>query len=137
VTTAKAETKVQTEDKVVVAPVVKKDDSAEVTQTVMAWAAAWSSQNTGLYLSFYAHDFKTPGGETRAAWEALRRKRLGAPKFIHVGVRIKNVSLADSTHATVKFHQTYRASNFKASDNKTLLMVKAGDKWLIQEEHSR
>jgi len=128
---AKAEVKVATE------PVIKKDDSAEITQTVMAWAAAWSSRNTGQYLSFYAHDFKTPDGETRAAWEALRRERVSTPKFIHVGIRIKTVSLADSAHATVKFHQTYRASNFKASGNKTLLMVKAGDKWLIQEERSR
>lgn len=137
VATAKAESKVRKEDKAVSAPAARKNDSAEITQTVMAWAAAWSSQNTDQYLSFYAHDFKTPGGETRAAWEALRRNRLGAPKFIHVGVNIKTVSLADSTHATVKFHQSYRASNFKASDNKTLLMVKVGEKWQIQEERNR
>ena len=134
---AKAESKVQTKDKVVTEPVTKKDSSAEIKQTVMAWAAAWSSQNTGKYLSFYAHDFKTPDGETRAAWETLRRERLRTPKFIHVGIRIKTVSLADSAHATVKFYQTYRASNFKASSNKTLLMVKAGGKWLIQEERSK
>jgi ketosteroid isomerase-like protein len=139
VATAKAEAKVETADKKVVAaaPAIKKNDSAEITQTVMAWAAAWSSQNTDQYLSFYAHDFKTPNGEARAAWEDLRRKRLGAPKYIRVGVRIRTVSLTDSTHATVKFYQTYRASNFKASGNKTLVMVKSGDKWLIQEERSR
>jgi len=45
--------------------------------------------------------------------------------------------LDDSAHATVKFHQAYRASNFKASGNKSLLMVKAGDKWLIREERSK
>jgi tetratricopeptide (TPR) repeat protein len=135
---AKAEVKeVKAEAKVAAEPAIKKDSSAEITRTVMAWAAAWSSQNTGKYLAFYAHDFKTPGGETRAAWESLRRERLGAPKFIHVGIRIRTVSLTDSDHATVKFFQTYRASNFKASSNKTLLMVKTGDKWLIQEERSR
>jgi tetratricopeptide (TPR) repeat protein len=137
VITAKTVVKAQAEEKVVTEPVIKKDYNAEITQAVMAWAKAWSSQNTGRYLSFYAHDFKTPGGETRAAWEAQRRERLAAPKFIHVGVRIRIISLAGSAHATVKFYQTYRASNFKASGNKTLLMVKAGDKWLIQEEHSR
>ncbi len=137
VTTAKAETKAPAEEKVVTEPAIKKDYKAEIAQIVMAWAKAWSSQNTGLYLSFYAHDFKTPGGETRTAWEAMRRERLGAPKFIHVGVRIGSISLADSAHATVKYYQTYRASNFKASGHKILLMVKAGDKWLIQEERSR
>ena len=133
VTAAKA----KAEAAVVAEPVVKKDNSAEITKTVMAWVAAWSSKNATKYLSFYAPDFKTPDGESRAAWEATRRERVGTPKFIHVGIRIKTISLADSAHATVKFHQTYRASNFKASGNKTLLMVKSGDKWLIREERSK
>ena len=129
--------KAKAEAAVVTKPVVKKDDSAEITQTVMAWAAAWSSKNAGKYLSFYAPDFKTPDGESRAAWEATRRERVGTPKFIHVGIRIKTISFTDSAHATVKFRQSYRASNFKASGNKTLLMVKSGDKWLIREERSK
>lgn len=114
-----------------------KDDSAEITRTVTSWAKAWSSQDTNQYLSFYANDFRTPGGETRAAWEATRRERISAPKFIHVEIRIRNISFTDSQHATVKFHQSYRASNFKASGNKTMLMVNSGGKWLIQEERSR
>jgi len=133
VTAAKA----KAEAAVVTKPVVKKDNSAEITKTVMAWAAAWSSKNSGKYLSFYAPDFKTPDGESRAAWEATRRERVGTPKFIHVGIRIKTISFTDSAHATVKFRQSYRASNFKASGNKTLLMVKSGDKWLIREERSK
>ncbi|HSM97994.1 MAG TPA: tetratricopeptide repeat protein [Gallionella sp.] len=115
----------------------RTEKSAEVTQTVMAWAAAWSSKNTGRYLSFYAEDFKTPDGETRASWEAARRERISAPKFIHVGIRIQTITFTDSTHATVKFRQSYRSSHLKTSGNKTLLMVKSGAKWLIQEERSR
>ncbi|MCG6934086.1 MAG: tetratricopeptide repeat protein [Gallionella sp.] len=115
----------------------RKDSSAEVTSTVTSWAKAWSSQDANQYLSFYANDFRTPGGETRAAWEAVRRERLGAPKYIDVGIRIRSIAFKDSQHATVKFHQSYRASNFKASGNKTLLMVNSGGKWLIQEERSR
>ncbi len=67
----------------------------------------------------------------------MRRNRISTPKFIHVGIRIRNISFTGSAHATVKFRQSYRASHFKASDNKTLLMVKSGDKWLIQEERNR
>jgi tetratricopeptide (TPR) repeat protein len=114
-----------------------KDVSAEIASTVTSWAKAWSSQDTNQYLSFYANDFKTPDGETRAAWEAMRRERISAPKFINVGIRIRTISFKDSQHATVKFHQSYRASNFKAYGNKTLLMVNSGGKWLIQEERSR
>ena len=115
----------------------RKDSSAEIASTVTSWAKAWSSQDAKLYLSLYANDFKTPDGETRAAWEAIRRERISAPKFINVGIRISTISFTDSQHATVKFHQSYRASNYKASGNKSLLMVNTGGKWLIQEERSR
>ncbi|MGB9094860.1 MAG: tetratricopeptide repeat protein, partial [Gallionella sp.] len=115
----------------------KKDDSAGITSTLTSWAKAWSAQDANQYLSFYANDFKTPDGENRAAWEAIRRERISAPKYINVGVRISAISFTDSQHATVKFHQSYRASNYKASGNKTLLMVNSGGKWLIQEERSR
>ncbi len=60
----------------------KKEASREATDTVKAWAAAWSAKNTDKYLSFYANNFKTPGGETRAAWEASRRERISKPKSI-------------------------------------------------------
>jgi murein L,D-transpeptidase YafK len=103
----------------------------------MAWAAAWSAKNTDKYLSFYADDFKTPDGEARAAWEAARRERISKPKHIHIGIRNMTIQFIDSDHATVKFRQSYRASHLKTSNNKTLLMVKSGDKWLIQEERSK
>jgi tetratricopeptide (TPR) repeat protein len=115
----------------------KKESSKEALKTVMAWAAAWSAKNTDKYLSFYADDFKTPGGETRAAWEAARRERISKPKHIHIGIRIMTIQFTDSDHATVKFRQSYRASHLKTFGNKALLMVKSGDKWLIQEERSK
>ncbi len=115
----------------------KIESSREALKTVMAWAAAWSARNTDKYLSFYADDFKTPGGETRAAWEAARREHISKPKHIHIGIRNMTIQFTDSDHATVKFRQSYRASHLKTSGNKALLMVKSGDKWLIQEERSK
>src|SRR5450830_724369 len=115
----------------------KIESSREALKTVMAWAAAWSAKNTDKYLSFYADDFKTPGGETRAAWEAARREHISKPKHIHIGIRNMTIQFTDSDHATVKFRQSYRASHLKTSGNKALLMVKPGDKWLIQEERSK
>jgi len=117
--------------------VVKQNDDAEIRRTVTAWAKAWSSQNTGQYLSFYANDFKTPRGETRAAWEAIRKERVSTPKFIRVGVSIKSVLLTDSAHATVKFRQSYKSGHLNVFDNKVFLMVKAEGKWLIREERSK
>ena len=118
-------------------PSSEKDESKNIQNAIMAWAAAWSAKDAESYLSFYADDFKTPAGETRAAWEAARKERINAPKFIHVDIRILNTKFIDGNHAAVKFHQSYKSSQLKSSGNKTLLMAKAGGKWLIREERAK
>ena len=120
-----------------VEPASATDSSSEVLKIVHAWAAAWSAQDVNEYLSFYAVDFKTPNGESRAAWEAVRRERISKPKAIQVGLSNISVKFGDSEHATVEFNQSYRASHLKISGSKTLLMVKSGGNWLIQEELAR
>lgn len=108
----------------------------EVMQMVNAWAAAWSAQDVAQYLSFYAADFNPGGGQSRAAWQELREKRVSTPEFINVAVNNYSVNFADENHATVEFRQTYRASHLNVSSNKTLLLVKSNGKWLIREELS-
>jgi len=108
----------------------------EVLKVVHEWAAAWSSKNVKRYLAFYAEDFKTPGGESRNDWEAQRRERISKPKSIHVSISDPKVKLIDGSHASVSFRQSYRASHLKTSSSKTLVLVKSGGNWLIQEEHS-
>lgn len=112
-------------------------DSSEVLNSVHAWIAAWSAKDVKNYLSSYAADFKTPAGESRADWEAMRSERISKPKSIQVSISKPSVKFTDSTHATVTFKQSYSASHLKTSGNKTLMMVKADGKWLIQEEHSK
>ena len=119
------------------APSPATNNSDEVLKTVNAWAAAWSSKNVQKYLSFYADDFRTPGGENRSSWAATREERIKKPKTISVGISNASVSFGDSNHATVKFRQSYRASHLKTSGSKTLLMVKSGSNWLIQEERAK
>jgi hypothetical protein len=48
-----------------------------------------------------------------------------------------SVKLTDSTHATARFKQSYQASHLRTSSHKTLLLVKADGKWLIQEERAK
>lgn len=117
------------------APAVS-DKAREVQQTVEDWADAWSDKNVKKYLAHYASNFETPDGESRKAWAETRRERITRPKHIEVKVSNIAVDFTDSTHATVKFRQNYRASGFKASGSKTLLMVKSGGSWLIQEERT-
>jgi len=112
------------------------NSSDEVLASVDAWATAWSSKNVKQYLSHYAADFRTPNGESHSAWAAGRKERISKPKNIDVRVSSASVKFTDDNHATVRFHQDYRASNFKASGSKTLNMVKSGGNWLIQEENA-
>jgi hypothetical protein len=44
------------------------------------------------------------------------------------------VKFTDNDHAVVEFRQSYSASHFKTTGNKTFFMEKNGTKWLIQEE---
>lgn len=108
----------------------------DVRKAVRGWAAAWSAQDSDKYLAFYAKEFKTPGGEDRAAWEAQRRERIAKPSSIKVEALDLQVEVADDSHATASFKQTYRASHMKTSTRKVLEMVYTGGKWQIAEERA-
>src|SRR5712664_1864615 len=110
------------------------DSSAEVLKAVNGWAEAWSKKDADAYLSYYAGDFKTPGGEARPAWEKTRRERIAAPKSIEVKVDSPKVTLRGSNEASVTFRQDYRSDKLTSSNTKTLELVKADGRWQIREE---
>jgi Flp pilus assembly protein TadD/ketosteroid isomerase-like protein len=105
-----------------------------VLEAVNAWAKAWSSKDADAYLAFYARDFVTPKGESRADWEKSRRQRIAAPKSIAVTVESPKVALSADGHASVTFRQSYRSDVTKVSATKTLLLAKANGRWLIRQE---
>jgi tetratricopeptide (TPR) repeat protein len=107
---------------------------SEVLAAVEAWAKAWSARDAEAYLAHYARDFKTPGGESREAWEKLRRERVTGPKTISVSISKQKVNVASGTRATITFHQDYESDRFNGSSTKTLEMVKADGRWLIRQE---
>lgn len=110
------------------------DTPGEVIKTVNNWAKAWSDNDVSGYLGFYAPDFQTPAGESRSAWEAALKLRVAKPRKIEVVVESPKVKLTDNNRVTVTFRQNYRSPGLKTASNKTLVMVKAGDRWLIQQE---
>jgi tetratricopeptide (TPR) repeat protein len=114
------------------------DPSAEVLKAVNGWAQAWSNRDVDAYLAYYAKDFQTPGGESRADWEKSRRSRIGAAKTITVGVDSPKVTMNGATQATVSFRQAYASDKFKATGSKTLVLAKSAEgRWQIQQEKSR
>ncbi|MBX3666560.1 MAG: tetratricopeptide repeat protein [Burkholderiales bacterium] len=111
------------------------NDSDAVLKAVEAWAAAWSANDVDGYLARYAPGFKTPDDEPRAAWENERRARIAKPRRIEVRIEGAKVSFSDAGRATVTFRQHYHSNTFKATANKTLVMIRSGKQWLIQEEN--
>ena len=116
------------------APAKPASNPEEVLSAVNLWAKAWSENDVSGYLSHYAADFKTPNGEPRANWEAQRKARIAKPRKIQVDVESPKVMFNDSGRVTVTFRQRYRSDDLNISSNKTLVLVRAGDRWLIQQE---
>ncbi len=109
------------------------DESEGILLAVNAWASDWSSRNANAYLSHYAKDFN-PGRQSRADWEKSRRERVSAPKHIKVTIGSAKVKLENDGRASVTFRQSYDAGHLQTSTTKTLVMVKNGKKWQIQQE---
>jgi Flp pilus assembly protein TadD len=112
------------------------DASADVLKALNGWAQAWSKKDADAYLAYYAKDFKTPGGESRADWEKTRRARISAPKSISVSIASPKVTMNGADRATVSFRQNYKSDVLKANSRKTLVMVKSEGRWQIVEEKS-
>ena len=105
-----------------------------VLKAVEGWAADWSNNDVEAYLARYAKDFKTPDGEPRKDWEKERRALVAKPRKIEVRIESAKVAFGDADRATVTFRQHYQSNTFKANARKTLVMIRSGDKWLIQQE---
>ena len=116
-------------------PAAAPNAEGAVLAAVKDWARLWSENDVEGYLAHYASDFDTPDGMSRKDWEAQRKARISKPRKIQVELAALEVKFDDSGRARVTFQQRYRSDTFKADNTKTLIMVKSGDKWLIQREH--
>ena len=106
---------------------------AEVVNVLQGWAAAWSRKDVKAYLAHYAPDFQTPNSMPRKAWETERQQRIEKPGKIQVSVDDIKISVAGDK-ATVKFRQVYKSASLNSNAGKTLVLIRVGGKWLIQQE---
>jgi tetratricopeptide (TPR) repeat protein len=111
-------------------------NSEDVVRSVNSWARAWASNDVSGYLSHYSADFQTPKGMSRRAWESERKSRIAKPRKIEVRVESPKVRFEENNRAVVSFRQHYKSGGIDVTGNKTLVMIKRGDKWLIQQEHT-
>ena len=109
-------------------------DVKQITETVEAWAQAWSAKDINQYLANYSKSFKTPKGESRKQWEQTRRERVSRPARIKVEIANIKITMQASNMATASFRQTYNANGSAQRTIKTLAMKKVGGSWLIDQE---
>ncbi|EXI75641.1 MAG: lipoprotein NlpI [Candidatus Accumulibacter sp. SK-11] len=108
-------------------------DEKEVARTIEAWARAWSRKDAKAYFAHYAADFRAPRGMTRKAWEEGRRRPMQKAGRLQVEVEDIRVAFADGK-ATVRFRQTFSSPSLTSTVAKTMVLVRSGGRWLIQEE---
>jgi len=115
-------------------PATAPSADAQIRSAVSAWAQAWAAQDVKRYLASYAPAFKPPDGQSRKAWEALRRARVSGPRRIQVSVSGVELVRHDDDRAAATFRQDYRSDRYQDSVRKTLELVRDGERWLIVDE---
>jgi len=119
-------------------PVILLTDTVRnaLTYTIDLWAAAWSMQNTELYLDIYHDEFKVPSKLTRRQWEMLRKSRLTKPRSIDVNVAYDRFEIIRPDIAEVTFKQTYKSNLYRDVTTKMLTLVNTKDGWKILSERT-
>lgn len=141
---AKAEPAIKTPSKVEAKALAKttpkpeSNDSLEnkaVLNVVNGWAKTWSAKDIKGYLGYYGNDFQTPKGMSRKAWADERQVRIEGKNKIDIQIESPQVTVTGNT-ATVKFRQRYISNRLTANSRKTLVLIKQGGKWQIQQERT-
>lgn len=114
------------------ASMTSKSDS-EVSQAVLAWTKAWSSQDVATYLGAYGKEFNPPGSQSLAAWAQQRTDRIAKKSGISVSVEGLSVKVIGDL-ATANFRQIYRSGALKETSQKSLELSRIGEQWLIVKE---
>ena len=113
-----------------------KNKDAELIAFANDWANAWSAKDIDLYLSKYAQDFKTPNGDAFSLWQTSRRQKISSQGKILVEIEDLKLSMKTENSARIQFKQKYTSDKLTEMSNKSLVVKKIDDRWLIQEEIS-
>lgn len=117
-----------------ISPLGLVDPQGPTGQRVMDWAAAWSSQNTDRYLSFY-HEEQYSRGMNYKKWRAYKDSLNKRYKFIKVSVRNLRVFKHAKYWVTV-FEQVYESNLYQARGMKRIYWVGPEDDLKILAEES-
>ena len=98
------------------------------------WARNWSEKNVAGYLSHYDASFRPEAWESRAAWEADRRRKIGEASSIKVELKNLKVTQPKNDKATAIFTEVLEVGDYNETSEKRLKLIFDGNAWKIQEE---
>lgn len=107
---------------------------SQVTQALESWARAWSDKDVAGYLAHYDSAYRPDARTSHEAWASSRKIRVGKPGDISVDIADVEVRFDADGTAIARFHQRYRSENLNSNTFKTLVLKKAGERWVIVEE---
>ncbi len=109
-----------------------------LTYSIDLWAAAWSTQNTELYLDLYNKNLQVPSRLklTRRQWEMYRKSMLTKPKSIDVHVAYDRIEIIKPDTAEIRFKQTYKSNLYRDVTTKVLTLENGEDGWKIISERT-
>jgi tetratricopeptide (TPR) repeat protein len=106
----------------------------EITRALESWALAWSTKDVAGYLAHYDDAYRPDESTSHEDWRTSRAQRVGKPGDIEVSIADIRVDVDATGQATARFHQRYRSSNLNSNTNKTMVLKRVGERWVIVEE---
>lgn len=108
-------------------------EAGELLDFVEKWRKSWSAKDIETYMSCYSQDFHS-GGLDKKGWR--KKKTYLNKKYDFIQVTIDNIVVERSnTTATLSFFQSYQSDLYQTKGTKTLQLIMADGKWMIQKEY--
>jgi len=114
-----------------------KEDIANILATLYKWRQAWRDSDLNKYASFYDENFTKANGMHLKQFLNYKSKVFNIRKNQNVKIYFSNIEIMPYQNIEHKiiykitFYEKYIANNFEFKGNKTLYMIKRGDKFKI------
>ena len=117
-------------------PAEQTDYTAEITDRLYRWAAAWTEGDVVQYLSYYLPNTSPISGRSYNSWVRERRQRIFPNRNIRVDVSNVEITQLDDNTVITQFNQRYSAKDYNDFSRKQLVWVNRGGNWFINKEVS-
>lgn len=110
-------------------------DEQQIRDALESWRLDWSRRDVDAYLKHYSPSFVPASGQTRAEWEAIRRRSISSRPAIRVEVNNLRIEPLDAQQVRLSFLQNYISGTYQeTAQPKTMRLVRGDSGWQIVGE---